>query len=89
VIHLRRRVVLYTAQGCHLCRLARDELLALRSELGFELQEIDIGGRDELERRYRALIPVVELDGEQVSRYRVEPQRLRSLLGAQSDGSRA
>jgi glutaredoxin len=81
------RVVLYSARSCHLCELARGELLALRDELRFELREVDIGGDDELERRYRALIPVVELEGEQVSAYQVDAQALRRLLAAQSDRS--
>jgi hypothetical protein len=81
-----RRVFLYSARDCHLCELARDELLALRDELGFELREIDIGGDDELERRYRALIPVVALEDEQISSYWVEPATLRRLLDAQSEG---
>jgi hypothetical protein len=34
----------------------------------------------ELERRYREWIPVVEVDGERISVYRVEPVRLRHKL---------
>jgi glutaredoxin len=74
-------VTLYVASGCHLCELARDELERLRGELGFEFSEVDIGGRPELERAYRAWIPVVEVDGERVSVYRVEEAGLRALLG--------
>jgi Glutaredoxin-like domain (DUF836) len=38
------RVVLYKAEGCHLCERARAKLLELRDELGFELAEILIDG---------------------------------------------
>ena len=52
----------------------------LRDELGFELEEIDIGGDPELEARYRELIPVVEIDGEQAFVYFVQPDALRRKL---------
>jgi glutaredoxin len=73
-------VTLYVAEGCHLCERARTELEPLRRELAFELVEVDITGRPELERAYRALIPVIELDGERLSIYRVEEGPLRERL---------
>ena len=60
-------VTLYVAHDCHLCERARAELEPLRAELGFELDEVDITGVPELERRYREWIPVVEIDGERAS----------------------
>jgi hypothetical protein len=36
----------------------------------------------ELERRYRRLIPVIEVDGERVSVYRVDEPALRHKLGS-------
>jgi len=45
------------------------------------VSEVDITGVPELERRYREWIPVVEVDGERVSVYRVEPEPLRHKLG--------
>jgi glutaredoxin len=74
--------VLYVARDCHLCERARDDLAPLRAELGFELREVDITGDPELERRYRAWLPVVEAGGEQVSVYRVEADALRRALAA-------
>ena len=77
-MHIR----LYVGRDCHLCEIARAELEQLRGELGFEVEEVDITGDPDLERRYRALLPVVEAGGEQVSVYRVEEQALRRLLGS-------
>ena len=57
---------------------------SLRDELGFELAEVDIGGDDELERRYRELLPVVEIDARQAFTYHVPPAALRRRVGAQS-----
>jgi glutaredoxin len=76
-----RSVTLVVARDCHLCERARTELEPLAAELGFAVDEVDITGDPELERRYREWIPVVEVDGEQVSVYRVEVTRLRHKLG--------
>jgi glutaredoxin len=75
------RVVLYSAEGCHLCDRARATVTALREELGFELEEVDIGGDPALEARYRELIPVVEIDGKTAFTYFVSPEALRRKLG--------
>jgi glutaredoxin len=69
---------LVVGRDCHLCELARAELERLRPELGFEVEEVDITGDRELEREYRRWLPVVEIDGERVSVYRVEEAELRA-----------
>lgn len=76
------RVVLYAAGGCHLCERAKAQLVELRDELGFELVEMAIDGDPELEARYRELIPVVEIDGERVCTYYVQPEPFRRKLAA-------
>jgi glutaredoxin len=76
------KAVLYTAAGCHLCERARSALLELRDELGFELEEVKIDGDPALEARYRELIPVVELDGDRVCTYYVQPEPLRRKVAA-------
>ena len=53
---------------------------AVREEVGFELELVDIGGRPELEVRYRELLPVVEIDGEQEFTYFVDADALRKRL---------
>ena len=81
---MTRTVTLFHAQGCHLCERAREQLTALRAELGFELREVDIGGDADLEAAYREFLPVVELDGERLFTYYVFPDVLRRRLTAQS-----
>ena len=76
------RVVLYSAGGCHLCERAKAQLAELGEELGFEPVEIPIDGEPELEERYRELIPVVEIDGERVCTYYVQPEPFRRKLAA-------
>jgi glutaredoxin len=78
----RRRVTLYHAAGCHLCESAKRVLAEVRAELPFELEEVDIGGEPELERRYRERIPVVAVDGEEAFTFFVHPDGLRRRLGA-------
>ena len=77
-------VVLYHAPGCHLCERARAVLEGLRTELGFELREVDISGDPELEARYRELLPVVEIDGVQSFVYYVPEDAFRRKMGAQT-----
>ena len=77
-----RRVTLYRAEGCHLCESAQRVLAEVRAELPFELEEIDITGDPELERRYRERIPVVAVDGEEAFTYFVHPDGLRRRLAA-------
>ena len=56
----------------------------MRVELGFELEEIDIGGDPELEARYREWLPVVEIDGARAFVYYVQPEAFRRKVMAQS-----
>ncbi len=77
-------VVLYHAEGCHLCDRARATLAELRNELEFDLKEVDISGDAELEARYRELIPVVEIDGVRACTYYVQPEPFRRKLSAQT-----
>jgi hypothetical protein len=53
---------------------------AAESELGFELEVVDISGDPELESRYRELLPVVEIDGMRAFTYFVEPDAFRARL---------
>jgi glutaredoxin len=75
-------VLLYHAQGCHLCEGARRVLVQVQADVPFELEEIDITGDEELERRYRERIPVVLVDGDEAFTYYVHPDGLRRRLAS-------
>ena len=77
---IRSQVVVYHADGCHLCERALVQVRALRDELEFELEEVAIDGDAELEARYREWLPVVELDGEQLFTYFVHEDAFRRRL---------
>jgi len=74
-------VVLYHADGCHLCERARDVLV----ESGAQFDEVDITGVAKLEANYREWLPVVEIDGERAFVYFVDAvafeRRLRRSSG--------
>jgi glutaredoxin len=74
------RVVVYHAEGCHLCERALAQVRALRDELDFDLTEVDIGGDDALEAEYREWIPVVEIDGRRRFTYHLQPDAFRTAV---------
>jgi len=66
--------VVFTAPGCHLCGPAVD---LVREVCGDDFDLVDITSSPDLERRYRARIPVVEVDGIERCRYVVDADELR------------
>ena len=80
-------VVVYHADGCHLCERALAQVRALRDELGFGLDEVAIDGDPELEAAYRELIPVVEIDGRRAFTYYVHEAAFRRRLEAAQTSS--
>ena len=76
----RPLVRVFHAQNCHLCDRALSTLAALGEQADFDLETVDIGGDPDLEARYRARIPVVEIDGEEAFTYFVHPDGLRRRL---------
>jgi glutaredoxin len=77
------QVRLYARPDCHLCDEARAGLERLRADgLDFELDEVDIDGDDELHGRFLERIPVIELDGEEISELGFDPAALRSRIGS-------
>jgi glutaredoxin len=74
------KVVVYHAQGCHLCERALEQVRALQAELGFQLNEVDIGGDEALEAEYREWLPVVEIDGRRRFTYFVHEEPFRRAV---------
>jgi len=73
-------LVLYGRPGCHLCDDAREILTAVRAEIPFSLQEVDIERDDALHRAYLERIPVVTVDGAEAFELFVDVDELRRLL---------
>ena len=60
------QIVLYGRPGCHLCDQVEVMLQGLREEYPLELRLVNIEQDTELHERYLFVIPVVEIDGEEV-----------------------
>jgi glutaredoxin len=76
-----RLVTLVGKPGCHLCDDARAVVAAVCEEVGAAWEEKDITQNEELHRAYWEQIPVVLVDGEQHTFWRVDAARLRKALG--------
>jgi hypothetical protein len=77
-----KRVVLYTRERCHLCEDALTELERVRAVHPFELSIVDLDREALSDKRsaYDTEVPVVELDGRKIMKYRVDHARLTRLL---------
>ena len=74
-------VVVYSRPGCHLCEEALEQIVALHGEgYRFNLHEVDIESNDLLLRRYLERIPVVEVDGIEVSELILDRAALKARL---------
>jgi glutaredoxin len=80
------QVTLYGKPGCHLCDDARAAVERVRSEVSFELREVDISLDPELNRAYGERIPVLEMDGEELFEFFVDEAELRRRVD-RVDGS--
>ncbi len=72
--------MLYGKPGCHLCEGARAAVEDVRAERGFELVEVDVSLDPALHREYGERIPVVAVDGEELSELFLDPAALRERL---------
>jgi len=83
-------VVVYSRPGCHLCEQALEQIVALRADgYLFELREIDIESDELLLRRMLERIPVVEVNGEQVSDLIFDEASMRARLDTVGADDRA
>jgi hypothetical protein len=82
-----RAVTLYGKAQCSLCDDARAAIRGLGAQgIRFELREIDIESDPHLHDAYRERIPVVEVDGEEVSELVVDECALRAALTGRGRG---
>jgi len=74
-------VVVYSRPGCHLCEEAIAQIVALHGEgYRFGLHEVDVESDELLLRRYLERIPVVEVDGREVSELVLDRPALVAML---------
>ena len=75
------RITLIGKPGCHLCDDAREVVKAVRTEVRFDLEEVDITLDPVLANRLGERIPVVEIDGAEAFEYFVDAGELRRRVG--------
>ncbi|MFH8614580.1 glutaredoxin family protein [Streptomyces sp. NPDC017979] len=75
-----RVVTLIGKPGCHLCDDARAVVQEVCGATGAAWEEKDITQDEALHREYWEQIPVVLVDGEQHTFWRVDAERLRRAL---------
>ncbi|MGW5636378.1 glutaredoxin family protein [Streptomyces sp. NPDC003832] len=75
-----RLVTLIRKPGCHLCDDAQSVIEKVCADLGVPWEQKDISQDPQLHDQYWEQIPVVLVDGEQHTFWRVDERRLRSAL---------
>ncbi len=74
------KVVLYSKDACCLCDNAKAILQDLQKEFSFQIEEVDIYKDDTLLEKYQIMIPVVEIDGEEVQCGIIQKDMIRKRL---------
>jgi glutaredoxin len=77
---VRRQVILYTRQDCHLCDDAAEMLDDLAAELRFTITTIDIDTDEAFLARYNDVVPVIVVADKVVAMAPVDRDALRQAL---------
>lgn len=72
---------LYGRAFCHLCEDMFATLQRLRGEHDFSVRLVDIDDDPELLKRFDILIPVLEIDGQEVCHHFLDIEKVRVILG--------
>lgn len=59
---MRKKLIIYSTSGCHLCEQAIAIVYPLLESLELELEECDIANSDQLMAAYGLRIPVLQLE---------------------------
>lgn len=80
------RLTLLSRRNCHLCDEARAVVRAVAAREGCEVTELDVDGDPELRAEYGDQVPVLLIDDEMHSFFRVDPAQLAAALRARTPG---
>jgi hypothetical protein len=81
-------LTLYSRPGCHLCEEMKGVIETVTAGQPVDLREVDISGDPDLERRYGLEIPVLEIDGTKIAKYRIDERALRNAIRARAPRAR-
>jgi thioredoxin reductase (NADPH) len=74
------RLVLYSRRHCHLCEEMLGALRSLLPGEALSLEIVDVEGDPTLERRFGELVPILMHGEVELSRYRLDAERVRAHL---------
>jgi len=77
---MQAQVILYTRPGCHLCDLAKREMLAADCANDYDLREVNIDADPTLAARYGWDIPVITINGVVAFKHRLTAPAFRHEL---------
>ncbi len=77
-----KTLTFYTREGCHLCDFALAELKRIQERIPFQIEIIDLDRNAAPEKRaaYDWEVPVIELGGRKIMKFKVDEKRLVRLL---------
>lgn len=81
-LETKASVVLYTKLNCHLCDEMKAELRKAGCDNLYRLEEVNIESDPALFERYRFDIPVLEINGIEAFRHRLQADQFRAALRA-------
>ena len=73
-------LTLYSRAWCHLCEEMLAALEPLAQAFGATVEVIDVDADPALVERYDELVPVLVCDGVELSRYRLDAERVQAAL---------
>jgi hypothetical protein len=79
-------VQLYTRKRCCLCEDVKAVLARVRTDMPFDLEEIDVDDDGALRERFGLEVPVVFVAGRKAFKYRVDETALRQRLARARQG---
>ena len=80
------QVVLFSREGCGPCAHARDALRRLGRDFAFDLRERDVDADPALAARYGDRVPVVAVEGREVSEGRIDLGAVRRAMMGRAAG---
>jgi thiol-disulfide isomerase/thioredoxin len=75
-----KKVVFYTKEHCPLCDKAHKLLQEMQQEIPFHIEAIDIYKDDVLLERYGLMIPVIEVEGEEIDYGIISKAKIKKAL---------
>ena len=77
---MKKSVIVYYREGCHLCEQVVASLFELQAELKYEIIQIDIDDDPALQKKYDVDVPVVMFNDEVIFYHFFDETELRKAI---------